>query len=51
MLLWVLGLCSLLMSCACRPSADPARLERRIQTPIPASVADLGIAINCEWSF
>lgn len=50
-LISVLFLVALLTSCACRPSADPARLERRIQTPIPASVADLGIAINCEWSF
>ena len=50
MLLGVLALCSLLMSCACRPTADPARLDRLIQIH-NQTLLDLGIAINCEWSF
>ncbi len=49
--IWALALCSLLTSCACTPSADPARLERRIPIPTPGSVLDSGIAINCAWSF
>lgn len=50
MLAWVLALCSLLMGCACRPTADPARLERL--SPLPnRTLADLGIGISCEWSY
>lgn len=50
MLSLVLALCSLLMSCACRPTADPARLDRLIQIH-NQTLLDSGIAINCEWSF
>ena len=51
MLLLILGLCRLLMSCACRPTADPARLYQQTQTLTLGSAADSGIAINCDWSF
>ena len=50
MLLGVLTLCSLLMGCACRPTADPARLEQLIQTH-NQTLLDLGIGINCAWSY
>lgn len=50
-LISVLFLVALLTSCACKPSADPARLERRIQIPTPGSVLDSGIAINCTWRY
>ena len=46
-----LFLAALLTSCACKPSADPARLERRIQIPTPGSALDLGIGINCTWRY
>ena len=44
--------CSLLMSCAspCRPTADPARLDRLTQIP-NRTLPDLGIGINCEWRY
>ena len=51
MLLSVLALCSLLMSCACQPTADPARLPRLIQIPTLDSVVDSGIGINCTWRY
>ena len=50
LLLWVLALCSLLMSCACRPRADPARLER-LSERHNRTLPDLGIGINCEWRY
>ena len=44
----------LLTGCAipCQPTADPARLARRIQIhPPPLTPWDLGIGINCEWRY
>ena len=51
MLLLILGLCGLLMSCACRPTADLARLYQQTQTLTLGSAADLGIGINCVWRY
>lgn len=50
MLSLVLALCSLLMSCACQPTVDPARLERLIQLP-NRTLVDLGIVVNCTWRY
>lgn len=51
----VLFLVALLTSCAnqcpCRPKVPPDRIHRLIQTPIPASVVDLGIGIECAWRY
>ncbi len=53
-LAWIIGLlflAALLTSCACHPSVPLERISP--QTPIPTlgSVADLGIGINCTWSY
>ena len=57
-LAWIIGalfLAALLTSCAnpcpCRPKIPPDPINHRIQIPTLGSVADLGIGINCTWSY
>ncbi len=46
-----LFLAALLTSCACSPSVPLARISPQTPTPIPASVLDSGIGINCTWRY
>ena len=46
-----LFLAALLTSCACRPSVPLDRISPQTPIPIPGSVLDLGIAINCTWRY
>ena len=53
-LAWIIGLlflAALLTSCACHPSVPLDRISPQTPTPIPASVLDSGIGINCTWSY
>ena len=54
MLALTLSLCGLLLGCAspCHPTADPAQLARRAQSPNPTlALSDLGIGASCEWRY